>query len=162
MYVLSQGLLLLSYCAVPLVAGAGRLHPRPDRERRHRQLRDRSTERMECIVDGAGDSGRRAEVAGLARAFLPESGVRRGCAVIYDRNFRHLERSRNEVIHERLALELAVVAIGELLVQRRAYAVRDAAIGHAVHDVRTDHYATVVAADIAHELVLAGRGIDLY
>src|ERR1039458_2553115 len=150
-----------SCCVAQLIAGADSLHPRPDLQWRHRQFGDRGAERIERIVDGAGDGGRRAEGAALARTLLPESRERRRRAVIHDRNRRYLERGRNEVVHERLALELAVVAVGELLIQRRADAVRDAAIGHAVHVVRTDHHAAIVAADIAHELRLTGCRIDL-
>ena len=51
--------------------------------------------------------------------------------------------------------ELAVLGVGELLVQRGADAVGDAAVGHAVHDVRVDHHAAVVAADVALQRRLA-------
>src|SRR5207249_11150072 len=50
----------------------------------------------------------------------------------------------------------------ELFVQRRADAVRDPAVRHAVHDVRVDHHAAVVAADVFPDRGLAGVRVDLH
>ena len=73
---------------------------------------------------------------------------------------RHFVRRRQQIIHEALRDQLAFVVIGELLVQRRADAVGDAAHGHAAHDLRIDHGAAVVADDVAHDLGPAEIGVD--
>src|SRR5439155_22934292 len=54
-----------------------------------------------------------------------------------------------------------VLGVGELLVERRADAVRDPAVGHAVHDVRIDHHAAVVPAHVFPDRGLARVRVDL-
>ena len=39
---------------------------------------------------------------------------------------------------------------------------RDAAVGHAVHDVRRDHDAAIVAADVLTEYRRCGIAVDFY
>ena len=80
--------------------------------------------------------------------------------MIDDIDRRHFVRGGQQIIHEGLRDQLAVVVIGEFLVERRADAVRDAAHGHAAHDLRIDLRAAVVAKAIAHDLRLAEIGID--
>src|SRR5262249_24858582 len=103
---------------------------------------------------------RRAEIAGFAGALLPEHGMRRRRLVVHYLDLGHLVRRRQEIIHEGLGDELALVVIGELLVERGADAVGDAAHGHAAHDLRVDHGAAVVADDVAPDLGLAEIRID--
>ena len=71
------------------------------------------------VVDRARDRRRRAEIAALARALLAEHGVRRRRPVMHDLDRRHLVRGRQQVIHEALRHQLAVVVVGELLVAAR-------------------------------------------
>src|SRR5713101_2844055 len=128
---------------------------------RHRKGIDSCAERIERVVHRVRNRGGRAEVAGLARALLAEGGERGGRAVIDDAQGRHFHRARDEVIHEGAGGELAVLGVGELLVERRADAVGDSAVGHAVDDVRIDHHAAVVAADVFRELGFRRVRIDL-
>src|SRR6266699_2209316 len=46
----------------------------PDHEMRHRKRIDGRAERIERVVDGVRDRGRRAEITRLARALLAEGG----------------------------------------------------------------------------------------
>jgi len=66
-----------------------------------------------------------------------------------DLDFGHLVRRRQEIVHETLREKLAVLVIGELLVERGPDAMGDAAHGHAAHDLRIDHRAAVVADEVA-------------
>ena len=106
---------------------------------------ERDAERRDRVVDRARNRGGRAEIAGLARAFLAEHRERRGRAMMHDLDARHLVRGRQQIVHEGLAHHLPVVAVDELLHQRGADAVRDAAERHALDDVRIDHRAAVMA-----------------
>src|SRR5579871_330027 len=121
---------------VSLVAGSGD-HVAKLRDF-HRELADGNAERLERVVDRARERRRRAEIAGFAGAFLPEHGVRRGCAVMHDLDVGHLVRGGEQIIHEALRNHLAFVVIGEFFVERRADTVGDAAHGHAAHDLRID------------------------
>src|SRR5262249_25834392 len=131
-------------------------------ELRHldRQTVDGDAERADGVVDRTRNRRRRAEIAGFAGALLPEHGMRRRRLVVHDLDLGHLVRRRQEIIHEGLGDELALVVIGELLVERGADAVGDAAHGHAAHDLRVDHGAAVVADDVAPDLGLAEIRID--
>ena len=66
-----------------------------------------------------------------------------------------------QVIHEGAGQQLAVVVVGENLIERGADAVRDAAIDHAVDDVGIDHRAAVMADEIFQYLDLTGLPVDL-
>src|SRR5215216_6504240 len=57
-----------------------------------RRLVDRDPERRKRVVDGAGDRGRCAEIAGLARALLAEHGMRGRGLVMNDLDRRHFVR----------------------------------------------------------------------
>src|SRR6266498_3869887 len=142
----------------PLLRSADRF---PYRQVRHREDIDRDAERIERVVDRVRDRGGRTEVAGFARAFLTERGERGGRAVIDDRHRRHFHRARDQVIHKGAARQLPILGVGELLVERRADAVGDAAVGHAVDDVRIDHHAAVVAADVFADRGLRRVRVDL-
>ena len=72
----------------------------------------------------------------------------------------HFGRARQQVVHEGATEQLALFRKSELLQQRRADAVRDAAVGHAVNDVGADHRAAVVATDVAVQRHLARRRVD--
>src|SRR6476646_9064132 len=122
----------------------------PDRQAVHH-----NSERPDRVVDGARDRRRRAEIAGLAGAFLAEHGVRRRRHVMDDLDRRDLVRRRQELIHEALRDALALVVVGELLVERGADAVGDPAHGHAAYDLRIDHGAAVVTDEVALDLGLA-------
>ncbi len=80
--------------------------------------------------------------------------------VLDDLDRRHLARGRQQIIHEALRHQLALAVIGEFLIQRRADAVRDAAHGHAAHDLRIDHGAAIVPDPVAQDFRRAEIGID--
>src|SRR4029079_7203977 len=124
------------------------------------QAVDRDPKRPDRVVDGARDRRRRAEIAGLARAFLAKHGVRRRRHVMDDLDRRDLVRRRQEIIHEALRDELALVVVSELLVERSADAVGDPAHGHAAYNLRIDHRAAVVTDEVALDLGLAEIGVD--
>src|SRR5712691_5217166 len=128
---------------------------------RHRKRIDGRAERIERVVDGVRDRGRRAEITRLARALLAEGGERGGRAVIDDAQGRHFHRARDQVIHKGAARQLPILGVGELFVERRADAVRDAAESHAVDDIRVDHHAAVVAAGVFADRGLRRVRVDL-
>ena len=111
-------------------------------------------------LTAADDRGGRAEIAAFAGTLLAEHGERRRRAVMHDLDLRHLVGGRQQVIHEALGHQLAFVVIDELLQQRGAEAVGDAAERHALDDMRVDHRAAVMADHVAPDLGLAERGID--
>src|SRR4029079_13033982 len=85
----------------------------PDRQTVHRD-----PERPNRVLYRACDRRRRAEIAGLARALLAEHGMRRRRHVMDDLDRRDLVRRRQQVIHQALRDELALLVVGKLLVQR--------------------------------------------
>ena len=54
-----------------------------------------------------------------------------------------------------------VAVVDDMLPQRLADALRDAAVDLAVHDQRVDRAAEIVDRAVAHDLDYAGLGIDL-
>ncbi len=80
--------------------------------------------------------------------------------MVHDLDLGHLVRRRQQIIHEALRDELALRIVGELLEQRGADAVGDAAHGHAAHDLWVDDGAAIVPDDVAPDLGLAEVGID--
>src|SRR5665213_4245755 len=124
------------------------------------KLVEGDTERRDAIVDRGRNRGWRAEIAAFAGPLLAEHGMRRRRAMMHDLDVRYLVRGRQQVVHETLGDQMAFVVIDELLQQRRAETVRDAAERHALDDVRIDHRAAIMPDHIALDLGLAEHGID--
>ncbi len=79
---------------------------------------------------------------------------------MHDLDRRHLVGRWQQVIHESLGDQLALVIVDELLQQRGAKAVRDAAQRHALDDMRVDDRAAIMADHVTPDFRLSQRGID--
>ena len=80
--------------------------------------------------------------------------------MMHDLDFGHLVRRRQQVIHETLGDQMALVIIDELLQQRGAEAMRETAQRHALDDMRVDDGAAIMADNVTLDLRLAERGVD--
>ena len=93
--------------------------------------------------------------------FTPSGFVGLGLSVRLELERRELGRRGHEVRDEVRRLQVALVVVHALLVQRRGDALRDPAVHLAVDDQRVDHRADVVDRDVADEPRVAGLGVDL-
>ena len=100
-------------------------------------------------------------VADSPTPFAPIGWCGDGVTVLADLPGGRLDRRRQEVVHERAGQVVAVLVVGDLLVQRRREAHRQAAVDLAVDDHRVDDVAAVVDRDEAADLDLAGALVDV-
>src|SRR6185437_627449 len=137
------------------------LHRAPDALGRRRHL-DVTHAEFGKRVDHSVDHGRqRADAAGFTHALDAERvGLGRN-RVGLDLHVAEVVRVRHGVIHERGGYQLAGRVEVNVLHQRLACALRDAALNLAVHQQRVDDRADVVDDAVAYDLHLAGFAVDL-
>src|SRR5579883_3673120 len=123
----------------------------PDAVARVRRLPNPDAERRQRVLDGVAERAWRAERAGLAGPLGAERRERRRRLQVVERQRRHVVHGRQQVVHER-RVELSVLVVAQLLEQRAADALRDAAHVLRLHDARVQHRAAVVDADVLHDL----------
>ena len=134
----------------------------PDRERRRRHGDVAHAEVAQRIDDGADHHRERRRGAAFAAGLDAERIGRRQHLDDLGLERRQRVGARHAVIHERAAQRLAGRRLGvALLPHRLAHALRDAAMGLAVHDQRIDAAADVVDRGVARDRDVAGVGIDL-
>ena len=130
-----------------------------DPMRRHRYLGDHDAEGREGVRRGIRDRGRRADRAALADPLLAEFAIGRRGLHVLDADIRHLGRARQQIIGERRGERLAILIERHLLIERRADALRRAAIDLTVDDHRVDQHAAVLDDDVVEDLDRAELGI---
>ena len=124
--------------------------------RRHRQLRD-GAGNADGVVDRGGDRAADAVDAALARALDAERIERRRIVLGQDDlDVRRLAHGRQQIVGEGDGQRIAALVVGELLVERAAEPLREAAGDLALHQRRVDGAADVVGDDIALDLHAAG------
>ena len=109
----------------------------------------------ERVDDRVRDRRRRADRRRLADALRADRVVRRRGDGLVELPGRRLDRRREEVVHERPGEVVAVLVVGDRLVQRRGEAHREPAVDLAVDDHRVDDVAAVVDGDEAPDVDLA-------
>ena len=134
---------------------------RADALRRRRYFVDLHAERRERIVDRIHHRRRRADSAAFAQALGLGDRVyaRRLDVMQFDR--RDLMRGRRQVVGQRCGEDAAVVVVDDLLQQRVADALGDAAVHLAVGDHRIDDAAGILRHQEFLDLDVAGLHVDL-
>jgi threonine dehydrogenase-like Zn-dependent dehydrogenase len=130
----------------------GRLEMRQHALWCHGQLVDRARA-LERVVDRVSDRGADADNPGLAHAFRAER-VRR-CGGILEKQCLdrgHLECCWQQIVHERRGAGTAVLVVNELLEQRPAESLGDAAGGLAGDEHRVDRLTALSRAERASHL----------
>ncbi len=90
----------------------------------------------------------------------PKRIERIGCDGFTEGHRRHVAGAHDGVIHERVGLHLAVVAVEHLLAQGFAQTLGDAAVDLSFDDHRVDDHAAVVDHDQFFQVKLAGVAVD--
>src|SRR3954463_8910360 len=109
---------------------------------RHRDVGD--AEGGQRVDDRVDHRRRDADRAALADALDAERVVGARRDVVADLEVRQVGRARHAVVHERTVGQLALGVVADLLVQRLADALGEAAVGLAIDDHRVDDGADVV------------------
>src|SRR3954471_2933190 len=150
-----------SFMSGSLLRSLGGLDRPPDLlgRGRHREVGD--AERGQRIDDRVDHGGRDADRAALADALDAERVVGARGDVVADLEVRQVGRARHAVVHERSGGQLALGVVADLLVQRLADALGEAAVGLPVDDHRVDDRADVVGDRDLDDLGDAGLGVDL-
>src|SRR5215475_1063218 len=126
---------------------------------RHREVGD--AERGQRVDDRVDHRGRDADRATLSDALDAERVVGARRDVVADLEVRQVGRARHAVIHERAVGQLALGVVADLLVERLADALGEAAVGLAVDDHRVDDGADVVGDRDVDHVGDAGLRVDL-
>ena len=106
------------------------------------------------VLHCVGDRGWRANRTTFAQALHPQRIARRWAFDVFEFHRRQIVRPRQRVIHKAAAQWLARRIIDEVLAERTANTLRDAADYLAVGKHRVDHAAEVVHDEIALERLL--------
>ena len=107
-------------------------------------------------------AGRRSDGGRFADALGADRVMRRRRHGVPGLQMRHLERGRDQVVHQRPAQAVALLVEGDHLHQRHADAVDDAAVHLALDDHRVDPGAAVVDGQEAPHLDHRGARIDVH
>src|SRR5580704_1672711 len=146
------------YSATKLT-GVSRGYELQDPGRRQVLLVDPYPEGRERVLDRIHHSWRRDDHAALA-AEVYVSVKRHGLKVL-DLDPRNVTRGRQQVVHERGRLEVAVLVVGRSLKQHGADALRDTAADLALDDRGVDERAAVLGRDVPLHLHQAGLDVHL-
>ncbi len=146
----------------PILRSAVRVQNLLQPLRRHGQLRHRAGH-ADGFVDGGGDRGAHAGDAALACP-LDAERIERGGIVLTQEHFdrRRLAHRRHQVVRERGRERIAAFIVGELLEQRAAQALREAADDLPMHQGGIDGAPDVVSHRIALDRDAAGLAVDLH
>ena len=117
-------------------------------------------ERLQRVVHRVGDRGARPDRTAFADALLPELRIGRRRFHVEDADVGHLRASRQEIVGQRRCQRLALRVERHLFEQRRADALRGAAVHLAVDDHRIDQDAGVFDHDVVEDFDAAGFRID--
>ena len=120
------------------------------------KLVDLDAERRQRIRDGVRDRGRRADGATFAHAAEAAERGRRQRLDVRHVHRRNLAGRRHQIVDQARGVELALRVVDDLLVERGADALRDAAMHLPVDDQRIDHAAAVLGDDEALHADLIG------
>src|SRR6476619_362272 len=115
----------------------------------------------ERVDDRVRDRRRRADRRRLADALRADRVMRRRGDGLLELPGRRLDGCREEIVHERPGEVVAVLVVGDRLVQRRREAHREPAVKLPVDDHRVDDVAAVVDRDEAADVDLAGALVDV-
>ena len=129
--------------------------PRGDRD-----FANLDAELVQGVVHGVGDRRGRADRAAFADALLSELGIGRRRFHMEHANVGHFRAARQQIVGERRSERLALRVERHFLEQRRADALRGAAVNLAVDDHRIDQHAGVFHHDVVENFDAAGFRID--
>ena len=113
------------------------------------------------ILDRLREHRARRNAARFADALEADRVERRRRLAMRRLDRRHVGRGRQQIVHERRVQQLALLVVDELLVERVADAVRDAAVNLSFDEQRIDDRAAIVDDEVALDLDRRRLGIDL-
>src|SRR5712692_7208012 len=116
----------------------------------------------ERVDYGVRNRRRRTHRCRLSDALRAEGMVRRGRGGLVGLPVRGLERRGHVVVYEAAARDVALVVVADLLVQRGADPLREAAVDLALDDHRIDDVAAVVDRDEAPDFHVARAAVDVH
>ena len=127
-----------------LVLCARRLDEAEQPLRRDRKFVDLDAERRQRVGQRVGDRRRRADRAAFAHAAKAAERRRRRALEMHDVHRRNFAGRRHQIIDQARGMDLALLVVDDFFVERRADALRDAAVNLAVDDQRIDEFAAIL------------------